>query len=147
MLRRYEWQSRIVEVCRQYQALTQATKHFRLAAKKDPTILREKITPRDIEEAENNLEGIFIVRVYAEFETGLRDYWDTVRPTHPMMGILMDSVAAQRKVPASVSKNAHLVREYRNGLVHEREDAPDSVPVDIARSHLSRFFSFLPEDW
>jgi hypothetical protein len=39
------------------------------------------------------------------------------------------------------------VREYRNALVHEREDQPDKLPMAVARSYLCHFFSFLPQQW
>jgi hypothetical protein len=39
------------------------------------------------------------------------------------------------------------VREYRNGLVHEREDKPEAVPIEEARHFLCHFFSFLPWQW
>jgi hypothetical protein len=37
--------------------------------------------------------------------------------------------------------------DYRNGLVHEREDKPEIVPIALARSYLCHFFSFLPLQW
>ena len=47
---------------------------------------------------ETNLESTYIVRLYAEFEAGLRDYWEKHlnRATHPPMVQLLQSVANRR---------------------------------------------------
>jgi hypothetical protein len=39
------------------------------------------------------------------------------------------------------------VRNYRNSLVHEREEKTDPVPMVTARGYLCRFFSFLRPEW
>src|SRR3989442_13960126 len=56
-------------------------------------------------------------------------------------------MAARRELPDTQRDNAHLVREYRNALVHEREEKPEEVPIAVARGHLCHFFSFLPLRW
>jgi hypothetical protein len=33
------------------------------------------------------------------------------------------------------------VRDYRNALLHEREEMPETVSIALARSHLCTFFS------
>src|SRR4051794_13246177 len=66
------------------------------------------------------LEATYIVRLYAEFEAGLRDYWANHlnRTTHPRMVQLMQSLANQR-VSTDRLDDANDVREYRNFLVHD----------------------------
>ena len=40
------------------------------------------------------------------------------------------------------------VREFRNSLVHEREDVDvEPIPISTARSYLCHFFKFLPREW
>ena len=72
----HEWQSRIKAVEREFLAMRQATDYFLQAALSDPTILLENVLHREIIRAAQHLEGTYIVRLFAEFETGARQYWE-----------------------------------------------------------------------
>lgn len=63
------------------------------------------------------------------------------------MEYLSNSIASRLGIDHRELANAHLVREYRNALVHERDDRPDPVPLIDAEKHLCRFFSYLPDEW
>ncbi len=65
----HEWQSRIKAVEREYVAMRQAADRFRQAALDDPTILQENLRHGEIVVASKNLEGTYIIRLFAEFET------------------------------------------------------------------------------
>lgn len=143
----HQWQSRIKAVERQYVAMRQAADRFRQAAIDDPTILLENLRHREIVAASRNLEGTYIIRLFAEFETGARQYWDAKWRTDPKTIDLLEGLAARCGIPDTQRDNAHLVREYRNSLVHQREDATEAVPIAVARGYLCRFFSFLPSQW
>jgi hypothetical protein len=143
----HEWQSRIKAVEREYVAMRQAADHFQQAALNDPTILQENLRHGEIIAASQKLEGTYIIRLFAEFETGTRQYWSTNWDTYPKTVDLLNGLAARCGIPDTQRDNAQLVREYRNALVHEREDRPDEVRIDKARSHLCHFFSFLPWKW
>jgi len=56
-------------------------------------------------------------------------------------------VAANRRIPGTELANAHVVREYRNALVHERNEPVAPIPIATARSHLCKFFARLPPEW
>lgn len=142
-----EWQSRIKAVEREYLAMRQAADRFRETALADPTILLEDLRHRDIVEASRNLEGTYLMRLFAEFETGARQYWETNWDTNPKTVDLLNGLAARCGIPDTPRDHGHLVRDYRNSLVHEREDATAAVPIAVARGYLSRFFSFLPQRW
>jgi hypothetical protein len=94
-----------------------------------------------------NLEGTYVIRLFAEFETGAREYWGAKWATDPKAVDLLDGLAARCGIPDTQRDNAHKVRDYRNSLVHERMDEPDVVPIDKARSYLCHFFSYLPPRW
>jgi hypothetical protein len=143
----HEWQSRIKAVEREYVAMRQAADHFLEAALADPTILRENLRQGEIIGASRNLEGTYIIRLFAEFETGARQYWGANWDTDPRTVDLLNGLAARCGIPDTQRDNTHLVREYRNALVHEREDKPAMVPIAVARSYLCHFFSFLPPHW
>jgi hypothetical protein len=148
MPRRGDWQSRIKAVEREFLAMRLAADRLLDAARRAPTALLGRMEPRDLVRASEALEGTYLTRMFAEFETGLRLYWNTLRDTNPRTTDLLNSLAGQRGIPDQQLENAHVVRKYRNILVHEREDEdvePLSVAVD--RRHLCHFFSFLPLEW
>jgi hypothetical protein len=143
----HEWQSRIKAIEREYVAMRQAAERFRQAALGDPTILEGNLRQGEIVVESKNLEGTYIIRLFAEFETGARRYWAANWDTYPKTVDLLSGLAAQHNIPDTQRDNAHLVREYRNALVHEREEKPEVVPIAVARSYLCHFFSFLPQRW
>lgn len=147
MSHNHEWQSRIKTVEREYTAMRQAADCFRQAALDDPTILRGDLRHREIVAASTNLEGTYVIRVFAEFETGARQYWGAKWGTDPKSVDLLNGLAARCIIPETLLRDVHKVREYRNALVHEREDVPEVVPIAVARSYLCHFFSFLPTRW
>jgi hypothetical protein len=143
----HQWQSRIKAVEREHVAMRQAANRFLQAALDDPTILQWNLRHGEIVAASRNLEGTYIIRLFAEFETGAREYWGAKWATDPKAVDLLDGLAARCEIPDVQRDNAHLVRDYRNALIHEREDMPDVVPMDKARSYLCHFFSYLPPRW
>jgi hypothetical protein len=117
------------------------------AGRSDPTTLQREIAIHDLDVASDRLEGTYLVRLFAEFETSLRKLWATFRETSPATGDLLNGVGAKCRIPHDQISNAHQVREYRNALVHEREERAASIPISEARSHLCRFLSRLPAEW
>ena len=82
-----------------------------------------------------------MIRVYAEFEAGLRDYWANHlnKKTHPPMAQLLDSLADQR-LSVDRFEDADAVREYRNFLVHDESDEPPPEPKIFTVAEDSRTF-------
>ena len=89
----------------------------------------------------------YLIRLFAEFETGLRLYWATIRETEPPTQHLLDGIAASCDIPPGRLADAHAVREYRNSLVHERDEGMAPISIAEARGSLCRFFAFLPPTW
>jgi hypothetical protein len=147
MSHNHEWQSRIKAVEREYFAMRQAAEHFRQAAFDDPGILQGNLEHREIAAALKNLEDTYIIRLFAEFESGARQYWDANWATEPKTMDLLDGLSARCKVPDTPQEDAHLVREYRNSLIHERDNRPKQMSIELVRKHLCHFFSFLPPRW
>ena len=143
----HEWQSRMKAVEREHAAMRQAADRLRDAAQRDPSILRESLRHRDIVHASEKLEGTYVIRLFAEFETGARQYWDAKWATNPRTGDLISGLAARCGIPDTRRDGCHDVRYYRNSLVHERENDTPKIPISEARSHLCYFFSFLPPQW
>lgn len=143
----HEWQSRIKAVEREYVAMRQAADRFRQAALDDPTVLQANLKHGEIVLAAKNLEATYIIRLFAEFESGARQYWGANWDTYPKTVDLLDGLAARCGIPDAQRNDAHRAREYRNSLIHEREDKPEEMPLALVRSYVCRFFSFLPPKW
>ncbi|HVC97258.1 MAG TPA: hypothetical protein VND64_26495 [Pirellulales bacterium] len=147
----FEWQERIKAVEREHSATRLATERLLAEVERDPTILalESTIRVRDVRFASERLDGTYIIRLFAEFETGLRLCWNVIRGRDPPNRTrdLLDGVAASRRIPHDVLSQSHVVREYRNALIHERDELPAKIAISDARGRLCRFFSFLPPDW
>src|SRR5438270_792915 len=79
------------------------------------------VTDSELRRCGNNLETTFVLRLFAEFEAVLGDYWNhgIGRTTEPDMRPLMDSIAGRRKMNGDDVALAHQIREYRNDIIHE----------------------------
>ena len=148
-LKQFEWQNRIKDVEQEFASTRLATNRLLAEAKRDATILQKAVSLRDIQQASCRLDGTYIIRLFAEFETGLRQYWPTARGTDPPTRTrdLLDGIAATRRIPRDQLNDAHEVRDYRNNLIHDREERSTPIPIAEARRRLCRFFSFLPLTW
>jgi hypothetical protein len=143
----HEWMGRIKAVEREYAVMRLAVDRLKQAAKPDPTILRGAFRIGEIGEASDLLEGTYVIRIFAEFETGLRSLWEVTRPTHPPTWQLLDSIASSQRIPNDDLRNAHRARRYRNGLVHDRDG--EEAPIGLARfrGYLTMYFRHLPSSW
>lgn len=147
MPRREDWQLLIKAAEREYLAMRQAADRFRNAVTADKSILDPGLRPRDVVLAAANLEDTYFVRLFAEFESGARQFWATYKDTYPQTTDLLHGLASRCKIPNELLEDVHLVREFRNALVHERNERPEAISVATARRHLGRFFSYLPPKW
>src|SRR5688500_334714 len=105
----HEWLTRIKAVEREHSAMRLAADHLLEAAQADPTLIRGDLRRRDIVHAAVGLDGTYVIRLFAEFETGLRQYWETTRASHPPMRDLVNGVAATCGIPDDQRDNVHLV--------------------------------------
>jgi hypothetical protein len=147
----YERMAEIKAVEREYSAARLATDRLIAVAKSDPTIL-DRISDlhlRDIHRTSQHLEGTYIIRLFAEFETSLRHFWSRSKRREPPSRTrdLLDGVASTCKILDRDIQNAHSVREYRNALVHERDDEVLPISISVCRSYLCTFFKFLDRSW
>lgn len=145
--KRFLWLERIKDVEREYSVIRVAASRLLDAAPHDSSIFQGELRLRDLKQAVANLSGTFVIRLFAEFESGLRTYWLAVRATYPPTRDLLVGVAARRGIPPDDLDEAQAVREYRNALVHEREDETEPISLATARSRLCKFFARLPDEW
>jgi hypothetical protein len=150
MPERRELMDRIKGAEREYYAAAHAIVHHRSAV-----VLPPATSPRDLDAAADQLEPTYLVRVWAEFETALRSYRRHIAgDTDDRIGTesLINWTAGVRQgraISEDVRDDVHEVREYRNFLVHERDDRepPAAIAIDMARRRLNIYLQKLPERW
>lgn len=145
---RDDWLTQIKAVERDYSAARFAINRLLELARSDQTILRRVLDIRDLTQAGSRLEATYFIRLFAVFESGLRDFWQVQkRGRMPRTEHLLDGVASARGIPNDLLVNAHAVRRYRNSLVHEQGEEIELISRAMARGHLCTFFSRLPRTW
>jgi hypothetical protein len=126
-----------------------ATSYFLRLCRSDPSRIPSmgNFRVRDIRACHDDLEHTYLVRMFAVFETALREFWERAgrRQSHPPVNRLMDRIAVRCNMATDHLARAHSVREFRNTLVHG--GTRESVTLGDARSYLCRFLSNLPHDW
>lgn len=137
-------------IMREYRIAGVAARDLQARLSADPSALSdEQLRVADFHNFRDNLAPTYLIRLFAEFEAGLREAWSLAfgQTTSPRMQDLIDSFAARRLIPAPWRAAAHDVRAYRNALVHE--GGADAPPIELAEAsgRLCRFFSYLPDDW
>ncbi len=95
----------------------------------------------------------YLVRLYAEFEAGLRDYWANhlKKSKLPPMFQLLQFLAGPHYISMDQLEDVDAVREFRNFLVHDESDKPPpdmrTFSVAEAKKHLCYYFGRLDPDW
>ncbi len=154
MIKRQQRLNRIVAVEQEYQAALTAAEWLKeqLSANPDFGENHGWKTKGGLDFCQN-LETAYIVRLFSEFEAGLRDYWETYlgKTTEPTVYQLVYQAIPTQRFPQDKIDNADKVRKYRNFLVHDpEEDAPADVSVFTvkeAKRHLAAYFALLDAQW
>lgn len=138
---------RIRSVEREYKAGSAAASLLteRLAA--DPSWgLREGWKSGDAQDFRRNPGPTFVIRLFAEFEAGLRDYWAKARSrkSKPPMKDLLDAISSERRISSALLDQVHQVRELRNSYVHDREVPAIDLSVAEVRRRVCTFLARLP---
>ncbi len=102
--------------------------------------------------ADRNLEGTYLVRLFAAFEAALRSY-DRARHNDPTReenaSVLIDTTGGRRGqgISVAVRAGAHAVRRVRNYWAHETDVAPEPMTITDARARLQKYLAWLPDEW
>jgi hypothetical protein len=145
---RSDWHERIKAVEREFWSARSAIDRLLLDFARDTSALGEGPSPRDLRSADDNLEGTYLIRMFAEFETGVRSFWRAMRPrARTQAEVLLDRVGDARGISAHVIDEVHAARKYRNNLLHDRQDEVEVIAVSQARSCLQKYLSRLPNEW
>jgi hypothetical protein len=149
--RRFDWHERVKAVENEYKSVRIAVDRLKSVVAHDPTVLGGDSKPANLGAADRNLEGTYLVRLFAEFESALRSYdrarhGDPTRKTEasPLIG----TIGGRRGqgISANVRQGAHAVRRVRNHWAHERDATPDPMSIAKARARIQGFLSWLPDE-
>jgi hypothetical protein len=135
---------------REYFVAERARESLEAALKAHPALLTGiGLNAGDLRAFKSNLLDTYFIRLFAEFETAIKDYWKN--GLHEDSGTrimdVIDSLAARRRVLDAVRVNVHAARRWRNKLVHEDDTDATQVELTSARSSFGKFLGFLPDDW
>src|SRR6266446_3736914 len=116
----FAWLTRIKAVEREHNAARLAVDRLKQHAVDAPHLLTGDLRFRDIGAASDRLEGTYIVRLFSEFETGLRHFLRAKKLGVPTKAEpLVNKVRGRVGISIDDADNVHKVREYRNTLVHD----------------------------
>jgi hypothetical protein len=141
---------RVRNVYEEFLAATVALELLEEKMNSNPSYLsRKEIRGRVVRELRDHLEATYLVRLFAEFEAGLRDIWKKkwLRSTEPPIKALIQVAGSRQVVPQDWIEETQLVRDYRNDVVHEGGSNVEPVSLADSLKHLSRFFSMMPGQW
>jgi hypothetical protein len=151
--RRFDWHEHIKDVEGEYRAARAAVDRLKAGLLATPDLLkREDEARKYLRHADRNLEGTYLVRLFAAFEAALRSY-DRARHNDPTRNedasVLIDSIGGRRGqgISDAVRAGAHAVRRVRNYWAHENDALLVLMTITDARARLQKYLSWLPEVW
>ena len=155
MVERQAFIDRVKGAVRECYVVAAAVNHFEQAVQASDAHLPDETSPRDLVTAAEKVESTYMIRMWAEFETALRSYRRHITrdpDDRISTSSLIDwtaGVKRGRAISEDVRDDVHEVREYRNYLVHERDDQdpPDEIAIDVARTRLNTLLHCLPINW
>ena len=137
----------------EYLVVAKALVHYQADVQAARLSLPEGTQPHHLAKAVAELEGTYLIRLWAVFETAWSSYWRyaTHRPEGRIKAFPLiqwaEGVQEGRPIEAAITPLVHQVRAYRNDLVHDHQIPAPPVPIREARTYLSTHLSKLPDQW
>jgi len=148
MRRREEAIESLRSVQREYEVGESALKALDELLRTQPDYLTsQNLQYQDLKRCQDRFQATYIIRLFAEFEANLRDYWATCRNTEPPMRDLLNSVATRCRIKTDWHTDAQKLREHRNDLVHHANIGANPQGIHEAAQVAAKFLSALPPEW
>lgn len=143
------WIRSIKAIENEYQVAVIAMKRLSTDAGHDPNILGRDLRFRNVKEAQEKLSATYAIRMFAEFETGLRTSWVVTRtdPEPTSIAEIIDRIASRARIVGDYLANAHRARRYRNRQIHDNQEEGEHLAVVDCRSYLNNYLGRMPMDW
>lgn len=141
---KYDLIGRVKAVEREYTALRFTTDRVLRSLNEGAVDLEEDLKRLDLSRASERLEGTYIIRLFSEFEVALKTILRErkIKKFPQNAKPLIDRVASYGRFSEPILDNVHMVREYRNELVHNLVNGiPDDrrMTIRIVTSYLCTF--------
>ena len=151
--RLFDWHEHIKDVEGEYKTARFALDHLKARLISAPDLFAKNHEARsNLSNTDQNLEGTYLVRIFAAFEAALRSF-DQAKNNDPTRredaSVLIDSIGGRRGqgISNSVRLGAHQVRRARNACAHESDVTSEFISIRDARARLQTYLSWLPEEW
>jgi hypothetical protein len=144
-----DWIRSLKAIEHEYRVADLAMRRLADQARRDPTVLDRDMRVRGISLALGHLNGTYGIRLFAEFETGLRKFWGTTRiePEPRSIAEIIDRIAARHGIGHAELTNAPRARQYRNRQIHDNEEEGETLEVGDCRGFLCTFLGKMPLTW
>jgi hypothetical protein len=151
-MRRFDCHERIKQVERSYHtALQTVLVLIRLAEDQPKYLYDHNLDLREMRALPEQLRDVYFARIFACFESILRDYWrTTVRDTKPPTKQLLSLIAGMRVKRQDTLDDVQEIREYRNHLIHQEAEATRRfriTTVEQASKCLNKYVADLDLTW
>jgi hypothetical protein len=144
----FVWGTRIKAVEREFVVAHVAAQRLHQQVRDNPAVLQGDLRLRDIRMLNDRLEGTYIIRVFAEFEQGLRNYLRAFKLVVPRNAEqLINKVRDRVQIAHDSSLSVHAVRLYRNMLMHDDALPAPAVSMREATRSLGTFMGWLQRYW
>lgn len=144
-----EWRGRILKAEGEYRVATEALHRLKVQVGANANTLHSSLSPH-LGQADLNLEGTYIIRVFAVFDATLRSY-DRYHFDNPdretKVATMIDQLGARLRVPEPIRAGTHRARRVRNYWAHELDDDPDPRTLERVRGFLLSFLDRFPKTW
>ncbi len=149
----FEWRAHIQEVLGKFKAASVSVARLRNQVAADASTIADEPWVREhLGRTYENLEGTYIVRMFAAFEAALRSYDrylfnDPQRETPA--SVMIDQLGSKRhlSVRAQIRDGVHRARRIRNYWAHDLDAALDPMPIDRVRGFLQSYLDRFPKNW
>jgi hypothetical protein len=148
-MRRLDCHNAIKQVKGSYQTALQTIKALVAIVTEHPEYLyQHDLSLADLKSLAKELHDIYFTRMFACFESVLRNYWRTkVRNNKPRTEHLISSIAGKLGIPQDILDAAHEIREFRNFLIHEEQELKRRFTIEEASGYLNTYLARLPLQW
>ena len=110
----------------------------------------EPVAPSDIVRCRQNLEATFTLRLFAEFESILKDFVSERRNSRHLKWTtserMINRIASKCRIHSEIVRETHRVRQHRNSLAHMGSEGK-LLTFDDCKSRLGKFLGYLPPSW
>ena len=157
-----EWWRYINDVGKEYEASRVAVSRLVSLVQANANVLTNEPEARDgLSRAYKNLEGTYLIRLFAAFESALRSYerwWHPTRSKTPDTSQMIDEIGARnaediprrrkRPIGNQIREVVQRVRRSRNYSAHDDADAIDTpMPFQQAKACLLAYIDKMPLEW